>query len=159
MTHQKIRPHTKNLTVNAATTEPTHRLYIWCACGVMPSSGQPNPRNVLPIEQPASAVSSPTALTPSPRARPTREPVATTCADYSTMPPGAGAGSGYLGGVAYFDAATAAPPHPVARQALVAALEDGWADPGKLYTQARRARRLLDAARASAAESLGVRED
>ncbi len=60
---------------------------------------------------------------------------------------------------AYFDAAAAAPLHPVARQALVAALDDGWLDPGKLYSQARRARQLLDAARASMAQSLGVRED
>ncbi|MDI1466161.1 aminotransferase class V-fold PLP-dependent enzyme [Catellatospora sp. KI3] len=60
---------------------------------------------------------------------------------------------------AYFDAATAAPLHPVAREALLAALDDGWADPGKLYTQARRARRLLDAARAAVAEVLGVRPD
>jgi len=59
----------------------------------------------------------------------------------------------------YFDAASAAPLHPVARQALVAALDDGWADPGKLYARARRARQLLDAARASVAESLGVRPD
>ncbi|MEV1333042.1 aminotransferase class V-fold PLP-dependent enzyme [Micromonospora costi] len=59
----------------------------------------------------------------------------------------------------YLDAATAAPLHPVARQALLAALDDGWADPGKLYTQARRARQLLDAARAAAAETLGVRPD
>lgn len=59
----------------------------------------------------------------------------------------------------YLDAATATPLHPVARQALLAAFEDGWADPGKLYTQARRARQLLDAARAAAAEVLGVRPD
>ncbi|MEV4759178.1 aminotransferase class V-fold PLP-dependent enzyme [Micromonospora sp. NPDC049559] len=59
----------------------------------------------------------------------------------------------------YFDAATATPPHPVARQALLAALVDGWADPSKLYAQARRARQLLDAARASTAEVLGVRPD
>ncbi|MGS2618382.1 cysteine desulfurase family protein [Micromonospora sp. LZ34] len=59
----------------------------------------------------------------------------------------------------YLDAATAAPLHPVARQALLAALEDGWADPGRLYTQARRARHLLDAARAATAETLGVRPD
>ncbi|MEU4677982.1 aminotransferase class V-fold PLP-dependent enzyme [Micromonospora sp. NPDC023737] len=59
----------------------------------------------------------------------------------------------------YLDAATATPLHPVARQALLAALEDGWADPGKLYTQARRSRQLLDAARAAAAETLGVRPD
>ncbi|NBE83840.1 cysteine desulfurase family protein [Micromonospora rubida] len=59
----------------------------------------------------------------------------------------------------YLDAATAAPLHPVARQALLAALEDGWADPARLYTQARRARQLLDAAREAAADTLGVRAD
>ncbi|GGL97149.1 MULTISPECIES: cysteine desulfurase family protein [Micromonospora] len=59
----------------------------------------------------------------------------------------------------YLDAATAAPLHPVARQALLAALDDGWADPGKLYGQARRARQLLDAAREAAAQTLGVRAD
>jgi cysteine desulfurase len=60
---------------------------------------------------------------------------------------------------AYFDAAAAAPLHPVARQALLAALADGWADPGKLYAQARRARQLLDAAQAAVAETLGVRPE
>ena len=55
----------------------------------------------------------------------------------------------------YLDAATAAPLHPVARQALLAALDDGWADPGRLYAQARRARQLLDAARAAVAEVSG----
>ncbi|MGK5674219.1 cysteine desulfurase family protein [Micromonospora sp. URMC 106] len=59
----------------------------------------------------------------------------------------------------YLDAATAAPLHPVARQALLAALDDGWADPGRLYTQARRARQLLDAAREATAQTLGVRAD
>ncbi|WP_416903106.1 cysteine desulfurase family protein [Micromonospora echinospora] len=59
----------------------------------------------------------------------------------------------------YLDAATATPLHPVARQALAAALADGWADPGRLYASARRARQLLDAARAAAAETLGVRPD
>jgi cysteine desulfurase len=49
--------------------------------------------------------------------------------------------------------------HPVARQALLAALDDGWADPTKLYAASRRARQLLDAARASLAESLGIRPD
>jgi cysteine desulfurase len=60
---------------------------------------------------------------------------------------------------AYFDSAAAAPLHPVARQALLAALDDGWLDPGKLYSQARRARQLLDGARAAMAEALRVRED
>ena len=59
----------------------------------------------------------------------------------------------------YLDAATAAPLHPVARQALLAALDDGWADPSKLYSRSRRARQLLDAARAATAETLGVRAD
>ncbi|TCB98098.1 aminotransferase class V-fold PLP-dependent enzyme [Micromonospora zingiberis] len=59
----------------------------------------------------------------------------------------------------YLDTATAAPLHPIARQALLAALDDGWADPDRLYTQARRARQLLDAAREAAAETLGVRPD
>ncbi|HZD97325.1 MAG TPA: aminotransferase class V-fold PLP-dependent enzyme [Micromonosporaceae bacterium] len=60
---------------------------------------------------------------------------------------------------AYFDAATAAPLHPVARQAMSAALDDGWADPGRLYTEARRAAQLLDAARDVIAECLGTRPD
>ncbi|GAA2327998.1 cysteine desulfurase family protein [Dactylosporangium salmoneum] len=59
----------------------------------------------------------------------------------------------------YLDSATAVPPHPVARQAFLAAIEDGWADPGRLYTPSRRARRLLDAARETAAAVLGVRPD
>jgi cysteine desulfurase len=65
----------------------------------------------------------------------------------------------HAGAAAYLDAATAAPLHPVAREALLAALEDGWADPDRLYAAGRRAGRLLDAARAATAESLGVRPD
>ncbi|HEX6500529.1 MAG TPA: aminotransferase class V-fold PLP-dependent enzyme [Micromonosporaceae bacterium] len=60
---------------------------------------------------------------------------------------------------AYFDAAAAVPPHPVARQALLAALDDGWVDPAKLYAPARRANQLLDAARSAVAEALGARDD
>ncbi|MCA2212489.1 cysteine desulfurase family protein [Jidongwangia harbinensis] len=63
------------------------------------------------------------------------------------------------GAAAYLDAATAAPLHPVARQALLAALDDGWPDPDRLYASGRRARRLLEAAQAATAESLGVRPD
>jgi cysteine desulfurase len=59
----------------------------------------------------------------------------------------------------YLDAASAAPLHPVARRALIAALDDGWADPGRLYGAGRRARLLLDAARESVAESIGARAD
>jgi cysteine desulfurase len=65
----------------------------------------------------------------------------------------------HAGKATYLDAATAAPLHPVAREAFLAALEDGWADPDRLYTAGRRAGRLLDAARAATAESLGVRAD
>ncbi|MDO0928058.1 aminotransferase class V-fold PLP-dependent enzyme [Streptomyces sp. TG1A-8] len=59
----------------------------------------------------------------------------------------------------YFDAASAAPLHPVARQALMAALDEGWADPARLHREGRRARVLLDAAREAAAEALGCRAD
>jgi cysteine desulfurase len=59
----------------------------------------------------------------------------------------------------YLDAASAAPPHPVAREALLAALDEGWADPGKLYGAARRARLLLDGAREAVAGCIGARPD
>ncbi|ROQ69552.1 cysteine desulfurase [Streptomyces sp. 840.1] len=59
----------------------------------------------------------------------------------------------------YFDAASAAPLHPVARQALLAALDEGWADPARLHREGRRARLLLDAAREAAAEAVGCRPD
>ncbi|MFF7795894.1 aminotransferase class V-fold PLP-dependent enzyme [Streptomyces sp. NPDC007991] len=61
--------------------------------------------------------------------------------------------------MAYFDAASAAPLHPVARQALLASLDEGWADPARLYREGRRARMLLDAAREAAAEAVGCRPD
>jgi cysteine desulfurase len=61
--------------------------------------------------------------------------------------------------VSYFDAASAAPLHPVARQALLASLDEGWADPARLYREGRRARLLLDAAREAAAEAVGCRPD
>ncbi|MEV7562684.1 aminotransferase class V-fold PLP-dependent enzyme [Streptomyces sp. NPDC089795] len=59
----------------------------------------------------------------------------------------------------YFDSASAAPLHPVARQALQASLDEGWADPARLYREGRRARLLLDAAREAAAEAVGCRAD
>ncbi|MER6473954.1 cysteine desulfurase/sulfurtransferase TusA family protein [Streptomyces collinus] len=59
----------------------------------------------------------------------------------------------------YFDAASAAPLHPVARQALLAALDEGWADPARLYREGRRARMLLDASRETVAEAVGCRAD
>ena len=64
-----------------------------------------------------------------------------------------------MASVAYFDAASGLPPHPVARQALVAAVADGWADPARPHREGRRARLLLDAARETAAEAVGCRPD
>ncbi|GAA2060046.1 cysteine desulfurase/sulfurtransferase TusA family protein [Catenulispora yoronensis] len=57
----------------------------------------------------------------------------------------------------HFDAASAEPPHPAARAALAAAFDEGWADPARLYRSGRRARMLLDQARAAVAEVLGCR--
>ena len=59
----------------------------------------------------------------------------------------------------YFDAASAEPLHPSARDALLAALDDGWADPARLHREGRRAQLLLDQARESVAAELGCRPD
>ena len=59
----------------------------------------------------------------------------------------------------YFDAAAGLPLHPVAREAWLAAAEDGWADPAKLTGPGRSSAVLLDAARQSLADTLGVRAD
>jgi len=59
----------------------------------------------------------------------------------------------------HLDAAAGAPLHPVAREALLAALDDGWADPGRLYGVARRAAMLLQAATEAAADAIGARPD
>jgi cysteine desulfurase len=60
---------------------------------------------------------------------------------------------------AHFDAASGERLHPAAREALLAALDQGWADPARLYREARRARLLLDTARESVATVIGVRPD
>jgi len=59
----------------------------------------------------------------------------------------------------YLDAASTEPLHPAAREVLLAALDDGWADPARLYGAARRARLLLDNAREVVAAVLGARPD
>ncbi|CAL9421996.1 Cysteine desulfurase IscS [Streptomyces sp. enrichment culture] len=41
----------------------------------------------------------------------------------------------------------------------MASLDEGWADPARLYREGRRARMLLDAAREAAAEAVGCRPD
>ncbi len=61
--------------------------------------------------------------------------------------------------MAYLDAASAEPLHPAARDALLSALEDGWADPARLYREGRRARIMLDQARQRVAAVLGCRPD
>jgi cysteine desulfurase len=59
----------------------------------------------------------------------------------------------------YLDAASGSPTHPVAREALLAALEEGWADPARLHGPGRRAQVLLEASRESLADSIGARPD
>jgi cysteine desulfurase len=53
--------------------------------------------------------------------------------------------------------AVSAPMLPAARATLMAALDAGWADPRRLYTEGRAARALLDQAREVLAHGLGVR--
>jgi len=62
-------------------------------------------------------------------------------------------------GYSYLDAASSEPLHPAARDVLLAALEQGYADPRRLHGPARNARLLLDNAREVVAQSLGVRRD
>jgi cysteine desulfurase len=57
------------------------------------------------------------------------------------------------------DAASSEPLHPAARDAMLAALDKGYADPRRLHSPARNARLILDNAREAVAEALGVRRD
>jgi cysteine desulfurase len=61
--------------------------------------------------------------------------------------------------VRYLDNASAEPLHPAARETLLAALEQGYADPVRLHGPGRSARLLLDNAREATAGALGVRPD
>ncbi len=61
--------------------------------------------------------------------------------------------------VPYFDAASAEPVVPAARAALLAALDEGWADPTRLHREGRRARLLLDQARERVAGVLRCHAD
>lgn len=60
---------------------------------------------------------------------------------------------------AYLDAASSEPLHPAAADALRAAAEQAYADPRRLHHDGRRARQVLDNARAVVAQCLGVRPD
>jgi len=64
-----------------------------------------------------------------------------------------------IDGVTYLDSASTVPLHPAAREVLLAAYDEGWADPARLYGAGRRARLLLDDARARVAAAFGVRPD
>ncbi|MFL6163114.1 MAG: aminotransferase class V-fold PLP-dependent enzyme [Jatrophihabitantaceae bacterium] len=59
----------------------------------------------------------------------------------------------------YLDAAAGLPWHPVAVEALQAALADGWADPHRLTGPGRRGAVLLDAARAAVAAEFDIQPD
>lgn len=78
----------------------------------------------------------------------TAQPPATVLPEPVPRPP-----SGYL------DAVAGQPLLPVARQAWLAAVEQGWSDPARLHHVGRRTGLVLDAARSSIAASLGVRPD
>jgi cysteine desulfurase len=65
---------------------------------------------------------------------------------------------GHPAGV-YLDAASSEPLHPAARETLLAALDQGYADPRRLHRTARSARLLLDNAREVVASCLQVRAD
>ncbi len=59
----------------------------------------------------------------------------------------------------YLDAISTEPLHPAARETLLAALDQGFADPLRLHHQGRHARLLLDNAREVVAGLLGTRPD
>lgn len=60
---------------------------------------------------------------------------------------------------ASLDAASSEPLHPAARDVLLSALDQGFADPRRLHHDGRRARLLLDNAREVVAECLDLRAD
>ena len=61
--------------------------------------------------------------------------------------------------MAYFDAASGEPISAVGKAALLAALDDGWADPTRLHREGRRAGLLLERAREQVAGVLACRAD
>ncbi|MGC4174169.1 cysteine desulfurase family protein [Demequina sp.] len=56
----------------------------------------------------------------------------------------------------YLDAGGSAPLSQRTREALLAGLADGWADPARLSSEARRARALLEGSREAIADALGA---
>jgi cysteine desulfurase len=51
------------------------------------------------------------------------------------------------------------PLHPAGREAMLAAMDEGWADPRRLHHEGRTARLLLDGAREALAAALGARTE
>ncbi|HSK26432.1 MAG TPA: aminotransferase class V-fold PLP-dependent enzyme, partial [Jiangellales bacterium] len=76
-----------------------------------------------------------------------------------TSVPSPGPAAAPAGAAGYLDAASTEPLHPAAREVLLAALDEGWADPARLYGAGRRARLLLDNAREVVAAVVGARPD
>ncbi|MCK9793320.1 aminotransferase class V-fold PLP-dependent enzyme [Isoptericola sp. 4D.3] len=72
---------------------------------------------------------------------------------------GPAAGDSPASSRAHLDNGGGAPLHPLARQALLQSLDEGWADPHRLHTEGRRAARLLDGAREAVAGVLGARTE
>ncbi len=151
----------------------------------MPPSGQPKPSNALPTSQPGagSAARPPTPRPARPRRAdgdlrtpcdtwscPSRARASPTVADYSTMATvfgtrwgsawryAFGRGVGLSGRLSRRGHRGAAAPGRRGRRCSPPSTTAGPTR-RKLYAQARRARQLLDAARAATAEVLGVRPD
>jgi cysteine desulfurase len=59
----------------------------------------------------------------------------------------------------YMDAASGEPISAVGKSALLAALDDGWADPARLHREGRRAALMLERAREQTAAVIGCRPD
>jgi cysteine desulfurase len=76
-----------------------------------------------------------------------------------TDAPGAGPEPPEAPARTYLDAGSSEPLRPVARDTLVAALDQGWADPLRLHSEARRARMMYDNAREVVAAELSCRAD
>ncbi len=76
-----------------------------------------------------------------------------------SAPPPASTYRGDMTRPGYLDAVSGRPMSRAAREALLAALDDGWADPRRLHAEGRRAGLLLDAAREAVAAVLQVRAD
>lgn len=121
-------------TFDDEVSAPSHLVHVRtrAPAGRVPGTARPHvPASVQPVSTPAHPSAGPPADAP----------------------------DGAAGGRAVLDVAGHAPLRPAARTALLEALDQGWADPRRLFSEARRARLLLDGAREALAASLGARTD